>query len=66
LKRIDVDQRHDIVGAAFNQVPGQGNPHLSGTQNKVMAHRGSLKKSQALLFIFAASLTTRAEPEYNP
>src|SRR4030042_1028969 len=65
LMRADIDQRHDILGAAFNQVFGQGNPHLSGTQNKVMTHRNSLNKNKTLLFIFASSLTIRSEPDYN-
>src|SRR4030042_3162923 len=65
LMRADIDQRHDILGAAFNQIFGQGNPHLSGTQNKVMTHRNSWNKNQTLLFIFASSLTIRSEPDYN-
>src|SRR4030042_4145963 len=65
LMRADIDQRHDILGAAFNQVFGQDKPHLSGTQNKVMTHRNSLNKNKTLLFIFASSLTIRSEPDYN-
>jgi hypothetical protein len=42
--RTDIDQRHYILGAAFNQVFGQDKPHLSSTQNKEMTHRDSLNK----------------------